>query len=74
MTAATNDPNLANNSQTVTTDVATQADLSLTKTTAAGPVLAGDTLAYIRDRDCVGDGIACEYRPAAVVLVSERSA
>ena len=46
MTAATNDPNLANNSQTVTTDVATQADLSLTKTTAAGPVLAGDTLAY----------------------------
>ena len=46
VTAATNDPNLANNSQTVTTDVATQADLSLTKTTAAGPVLAGETVAY----------------------------
>ena len=46
VTAATADPNLANNSQTVTTTVATQADLSLTKTAAAGPVLAGDTLAY----------------------------
>ena len=44
--ATTFDPNLANNSQTVTTDVATQADLSLTKTTAAGPVVAGDTMAY----------------------------
>ncbi len=46
VTAATTDPNLANNSQTVSTGVLTQADVSVTKTTAAGPVLAGDTLAY----------------------------
>ncbi len=46
VTAATFDPNLANNSQTVTTNVATQADLSLTKTAASGPILAGDTIAY----------------------------
>ena len=46
MTAATADPNLANNSSTVTTNVATQADVSVTKTTAAGPVLAGNTIAY----------------------------
>ena len=46
MAAATFDPNLLNNSQTVTTDVVTSADLSLTKTTAAGPVLAGDTISY----------------------------
>ena len=44
--AATFDPNLLNNSQTVTTDVVTSADLSLTKTTTAGPVLAGDTISY----------------------------
>ena len=46
VTAATADPNLANNSSTVTTDVQTQADVSVTKTTAAGPVLAGDTVTY----------------------------
>ena len=46
VTAATPDPNLANNSSTVTTNVLTQADVSVTKTTAAGPVLAGDTVAY----------------------------
>ena len=46
MTAATPDPNLANNSSTVTTNVLTEADVSVTKTTAAGPVLAGDTVAY----------------------------
>jgi len=46
VTAATADPNLANNSATVTTSVATLADVSVTKTAAAGPVLAGDTLAY----------------------------
>ena len=44
--AATFDPNLANNSQTATTDVTTQADLSLTKTAAAGPVLAGNDITY----------------------------
>ncbi len=37
---------MANNSQTVTTDVVAQADLSLTKTTAAGPAIAGDTITY----------------------------
>ena len=31
---------------TVTTDVATQADVSVTKTAAAGPVVAGDTITY----------------------------
>ena len=46
VTAATTDPNLANNSATVTTDVLTEADVSVTKTTAAGPVLAGNTVAY----------------------------
>ena len=46
VTAVTFDPNLANNSQTVTTDVLTQADVSVTETTASGPVLAGNTLAY----------------------------
>ena len=46
VTAATLDPDLANNSSTVTTDVATEADVSVTKTAAAGPVLAGDTIAY----------------------------
>ena len=40
------DPNLANNSQTVTTLTATQADVSVTKTAAAGPVLAGNSIAY----------------------------
>ncbi len=46
VTAATFDPNLANNTATVTTSVQTQADVSVTKTTAAGPVLAGNALAY----------------------------
>ncbi len=46
MTAATNDLNLANNTQTVTTNVLTQADVSVTKTVATGPVYAGNTLAY----------------------------
>ena len=48
VTAATTDPNLANNSQTVTTPTSTPpgADVSVTKTTAAGPVLAGNSLAY----------------------------
>ncbi len=46
MTAATTDPNLANNSATVTTLSATLADVSVTKTAAAGPVLAGTTIAY----------------------------
>ena len=46
VTAATFDPNLANNRQTVTTDVATEADLSLTKTAAAGPALAGTDITY----------------------------
>jgi uncharacterized repeat protein (TIGR01451 family) len=42
----TYDPNLANNTQTVTTDVAASADLSLTKTASAGPVLPGDDITY----------------------------
>jgi uncharacterized repeat protein (TIGR01451 family) len=42
----TSDPNLANNTQTVTTDVAAEADLSLTKTASAGPVLPGDDITY----------------------------
>jgi uncharacterized repeat protein (TIGR01451 family) len=46
VTAATSDPNLANNSATVTTNVQTQADVSVTDTTAAGPVLAGNTIDY----------------------------
>ncbi len=46
VTSATFDPNLANNTATVTTNVQTRADLSVTKTAAAGPVLAGNTLAY----------------------------
>ena len=46
VTAATSDPNLANNSQTVTTAVTTQADLSLTKTAAGGPVIAGNDITY----------------------------
>ena len=46
VTAATFDPNLANNSQTVKTDVTTEADLSVTKTAAAGPVLAGTDITY----------------------------
>ena len=46
MTATTIDPNLANNSATVTSLTATQADLSATQTTAAGPVLAGNTITY----------------------------
>jgi uncharacterized repeat protein (TIGR01451 family) len=46
VTTTTIDPNLENNSQTVTTSVATEADLSVTNTTAAGPVVAGNTIAY----------------------------
>ena len=46
VTAATADPNLANNSSTVTSLSSTQADVSVTKTAAAGPVLAGNTIAY----------------------------
>ena len=46
MTAATVDPNLANNSATVTSLSAAEADVSVTKTVAAGPVLAGNTVAY----------------------------
>jgi uncharacterized repeat protein (TIGR01451 family) len=44
--AVTTDPNLANNSATVTTLSATQADVSVTKTVAAGPDLTGDPLTY----------------------------
>ena len=46
VTAATTDPNLANNSADRHDSRATQADVSVTKTTAAGPVLAGDTITY----------------------------
>ena len=46
VTAATSDPNLANNSPTVTTDVADAGGPSVTKTAAAGPVLAGNDIAY----------------------------
>ena len=46
ITSDTTDPNLANNSATVTTLIATQADVSVTNTVAAGPVLAGGTVAY----------------------------
>ena len=46
VTAATGDPNLANNTQTATTLTATEADVSVTKTTAPGPVFAGNTIAY----------------------------
>ncbi len=46
VTAATFDPDLANNSQTVTTNVLTQADVLVSKTTAASPVFAGNPVAY----------------------------
>jgi uncharacterized repeat protein (TIGR01451 family) len=46
ISAATTDPNLANNSQTVTTGVQTHVDVSVSNTAPAGPVLAGDTIAY----------------------------
>ena len=46
VTTATSDPNLANNSQTVTNLTAAQADLSATATTGAGPVIAGKTISY----------------------------
>ena len=46
MNSDTTDPNLANNSDTVTTLTATQADLSATATTAARFAIAGTTITY----------------------------
>jgi len=46
VSTATTDPNTANNSQTATTTVQSQPDISVTNTTAATFVLAGDTIAY----------------------------
>jgi uncharacterized repeat protein (TIGR01451 family) len=44
--SSTSDPNLANNSDTQTTQVNTAADLSVTKTDDPDPVAAGSDLAY----------------------------
>jgi len=44
--AATPDPDLTNNSQMVTTNVSALADVSVTKTIAPGPVVAGTTVTY----------------------------
>jgi uncharacterized repeat protein (TIGR01451 family) len=46
ISTATTDPNIGNNSQSVTSTVTTEADVSVTNSTASGPVIAGDTIAY----------------------------
>ena len=76
VTAATSDPNLANNSATVTNLTATQADLSVTKTAAAGPVLAGNTIAYTITLANAGPSdaqnvAATDLVPANTTFVSE---
>ena len=47
VSSVTPDPNLANNSASVSTLTAVEADLSVTMTVAPGPVLAGDTVSYM---------------------------
>ena len=46
VTTTSTDPNLMNNADTETTTVNTQADLSITKTDAPDPVIAGTNLTY----------------------------
>lgn len=46
VTSTTSDPNLANNTAIATSITATQADLSATATTSAGPYEAGKTITY----------------------------
>jgi uncharacterized repeat protein (TIGR01451 family) len=46
VTTATTDPNLANDSQTVTTTVVTNANLSLSNTATPAPVAAGSEITY----------------------------
>ena len=45
-TTTTSDPNLANNTAIATSITATQADVSATATTSAGPYIAGKTITY----------------------------
>src|SRR5439155_7694393 len=46
VSAATSDPNPANNTATASTTVIASADLSITKSDAPDPVIAGGTLTY----------------------------
>src|SRR4029078_10182732 len=46
VSSATSDPNGANDSATATTDVDTQADLTVLKTDSPDPVIAGNQLTY----------------------------
>ncbi len=46
VTTSSDDPNPANNSQTITNLTATQADLSATTSAPSGTILAGNLIAY----------------------------
>ena len=76
VTSDTPDPNLANNTATVTTLTSTEADVLVTKTAAAGPVLAGDTFAYTITVANLGPSdaqtvTAMDVLPANTTFVSE---
>jgi uncharacterized repeat protein (TIGR01451 family) len=73
---ATSDPNSANNQQTVTTPVQAEADLSVTNTTTAVSVLAGDTITYTVTVANAGpsdalDVVMSELVPANTTFVSD---
>ena len=76
VTTSSSDPNLANNSRTVTNLTATQADLSATTSAPSGTILAGNLIAYTitlanagpSDAQNVG---ASNFVPANTSFVSE---
>ncbi|TMQ33460.1 MAG: DUF11 domain-containing protein, partial [Planctomycetota bacterium] len=71
-----NDPNLANNSQTTSTQVVQQADLSVVKTASAATVTAGTDLTYTLTANNAGPSDAANFQlsdvlPANTTFVSE---
>ena len=76
VTSDTPDPNLTNNTATVTTLTSSEADILVTKTASAGPVLAGDTFAYTITIANLGPSdaqtvTATDVLPANTTFVSE---